>query len=390
MRILIALFDIEDLGGIIEHTEHLMWGFKEIGVECDLMQMCWSEKISDQRRVDISRIQYGASGIPYDQKRGWIFPKEKRIPYKGKENIKKWKKIADKYDLIIWTIPVPSSGKKSKDDEDWIELYNTSTPQVAIIHDGNFERTYKKLQYVINDIDILVGVHPCAYNSIGIDKQKKLILNPQANIKNRTYRDKFNKKIPGWLSLQTFKAWKRVEDVVGSVRYQKNKWLKLVAGGGIEYHYMTSKNKVKDQYLHKDGKRIWEEAENNGMKYLNYLQSDKRDKLLRLTRFLIDCSWSKKYSQHGEHFNRVTVEAMISGAVPICRRWSDKPEIILPGINYVELPPVGSSFKEIAQCIDGAVGMGKKEYEEYRDNNYELINKFDAIKIAKKYINLVS
>lgn len=389
MKVLIALHEIQDLGGIIDHTEHLMWGFEKIGVKCDLKQLCWKETVKDSVRKDKSSIQIGASGIPFDQRNGWIFKKENKIPYMGKDNLKEWKKIAKEYDLIIWSIPVPSSGKANAKNEDWIELYNIKTTQIAIIHDGNFAKTNEKLSLV--GVDGLVGVHPCAFNSITSDLPSKLILNPQAGIdENRICRIPYKEKIPGWISLQTFKAWKRVGDIVGSVRYQKNPWVKILAGGGIEYCYMTSKDKVKEQYIHEDGKRIWEEAIKNKMNYSGYMTSSGKERTLKRVKFLIDASWSKKYGQHGEHFNRVTVDAMIKGCVPICRTWSDNPEIILPGINYVELPPVGSSFKEIAACIDSAVVMKKKEYERYRDNNFELIKKFDAKKIAKQYIQFAN
>src|SRR5690606_18658851 len=100
-----------------------------------------------------------------------------------------------------------------------------------------------------------------------------------------------------------------VDELVRAV--PKIKGTVLLAGGGIEYHYMTSLTKRKPKY----GK-IWENAIQHGMNFLGYITEDERDKFLRSSKLLIDPSWSHYYAQYGSHFNRTFVDAIIMGCMP--------------------------------------------------------------------------
>ena len=53
------------------------------------------------------------------------------------------------------------------------------------------------------------------------------------------------------MSLQTFKALKRVDDIIKSIPFMDKDIFKGVAGEGVNLHYMKTNNldKVKKQYM---------------------------------------------------------------------------------------------------------------------------------------------
>jgi len=112
-----------------------------------------------------------------------------------------------------------------------------------------------------------------------------------------------------------------VDDLVRAIPYMQPNHRKIVCGGGIEYHYMTSKTKCKAEYLDELGTPIWDEALASGMEYMGYVDTQERDSILSKVKLLIDPSWSHSYSKLGAHFNRVMVEAMSLDAYLFAQTW---------------------------------------------------------------------
>ena len=203
------------------------------------------------------------------------------------------------------------------------------------------------------------------------------------------------------LSLQTFKRWKRVDDLIRAVPYMPD--VKVLVGGyGIEAAYMMSKDKCKEEYFatkeydpnvtpDREGKRIWENAENSGnFEYLGFISGAKRDEILATSKFLVDPSWSNTF---GEHFNRVVIDAMRIGAVPIAVNYgvSNNEEgmgvVLKAGINYCMIKK-NSTPKEYGEAITNFCNMDEESYRQIQLNNYELIKQFDRKVIANHYVEL--
>jgi glycosyltransferase involved in cell wall biosynthesis len=203
------------------------------------------------------------------------------------------------------------------------------------------------------------------------------------------------------LSIQTFKRWKRVDDLIRAVPYMKN--VKTLVGGyGIEAAYMMSKDKCKDEYFatkqydpnvtpDREGKRIWENAENSGnFEYLGFISGAKRDEILQTSKFLVDPSWSNTF---GEHFNRVVVDAMRIGTVPIAVNFgvSNNEEgngvLLKAGEHYCMLRK-DFTPKQYGEAIANFCNMSEADYKRIQLNNYELIKKFDRKVVAQHYIDL--
>lgn len=389
MKILFVMYELNNLGGIINFAEHLGVGFQELGHTVDFVQLRWKENLINRtREANMSKYMQGFI-YPYDQE-NWFFPNEKRLPYKGDANIKKWKSFASKFDLVIWLVPVPTMQKQNKGNTDWIELYNIPVKQICIVHDGNLVRSYPHICELEGLITGIVGVHPCGYNSALCGIPRTMIFNPQY-IPEDSRVPSYESRKKGFVSLQTFKRWKRVDDLVRAVPFIDNDIKKLVIGFGMEYAYMTSKDKCKEEYKTESGEKIWDVALCYGMEHMHFIHPPQRDKLLRKYRTLIDSSWSKVYSQTGDHFNRVTIEAMIQGAIPIARNLgvSDNLEgngvIFKANKNYV-MAPWDATPKEYAEIINYANNMTSSEASGYMDAGFEVLEYFDRKWVAEQYI----
>ena len=389
MKILVALHKCMDLGGIINHTEQLIGGLKDLGHDVHLKEVIWAMNAPDQRKT--AEWTIGPSGIPHHQGKGWNFSRRDRIAYRGGANLSGAKQILERYDLIIWTVPVPSKNKDNVGNDNWPELYDLDlrVKQIAFVHDGNAQKGAGHILRIQEHLSGLACVHPCALNGAAFaDVPRALIVNPQDN-PVRPYR-KWNEKQTGFVNMQTFKAWKHVHELVEAVAYMQPKQnfeLREVAGLGIEYRYMTSEDKCKDAYFHDDGRKFWDAAIENGMVHHDYWDSDEVDAQLSFARVLVDPSWSRNYSKIGGHFNRVVVDAMIRGCVPVARQKGMGSELFQSGEHYIAIPE-DADAQEYADLVQYASSIAPKTAQHMIDANRELLPMFDRKTVAQRVIDL--
>jgi len=171
-----------------------------------------------------------------------------------------------------------------------------------------------------------------------------------------------------------------------------------VAGKGIEYQYMTSEDKCKPEYFHGDdhshedpwfaGMKFWDAALQNGMVHHDYWNTDEVEQWLQTARVLVDPSWSKKYAAVGGHWNRVVVDAMIHGAIPVATRMGMGDELFKAGENYVPIPEGGNDPQLYADIILETGNMNETSAKRYREANLELLPFFDRRNVAQKLLNL--
>lgn len=392
MKILIALHKCMDLGGIIDHTEQLIGGLKDLGHDVHLKELVWAFNAPDQRKTADWSI--GPSGIPHHQGRGWNFDRRNRISYRGGAALKGAKQILEQYDLIIWSVPVPSKNKDNLGNNDWPELYDLPKhiKQIAFVHDGNAVRGAGHLLAIQDHLSGLACVHPCSLNgAVFADVPRALIVNPQKD-PVRSYV-KWGQKSPGFVNMQTFKAWKHVHELVESVAYMRPRRgyeLREVAGLGIEYRYMTSEEKCKDAYFHGEQfnyEKFWDVAVANGMTHHDYWDKDQVDNYLNEARILIDPSWSKNYSKIGGHFNRVAVDAMMRGCCVVAREKGMGSEVFQAGEHYMAIPE-GADAQEYADFIEDASDIAPKMAQRMIDANREILPMFDRKTVAQRVIDL--
>ena len=156
-----------------------------------------------------------------------------------------------------------------------------------------------------------------------------------------------------------------------------------------EYYCTQESDPAADNWML--GKRIWQNALDCGMEYLGFISESTRDNILDTSKFLIDTSWSKSY---GSHFNRVIVDAMRVGVVPIARNLgvSDNEEgitdLLKPGKNYLMIPWNATPF-EFSEKMKSFMDIPEKQYMEIVERNWDLVDRvFNRKKVAEEYISL--
>jgi len=389
MKILVALHKCMDLGGIIDHTEQLIGGLQDLGHDVHLKELVWAFNAPAQRKTADWSI--GPSGIPHHQGKGWNFDRKDRIPYRGGAALSGASQILQQYDLIIWSVPVPSKNKDNLGNDDWPELYDLPerVKQIAFVHDGNAVKGAGHLLAIQDRLSGLACVHPCALNGAAFaDVPRTMVVNPQLN-PVRPYA-KWEQKSPGFVNMQTFKAWKHVHELVEAIHYMQPKEadeLREIAGLGIEYRYMTSEDKCKDAYFHADGEKFWDAALENGMTHHDYWDKDQVDNYLNEARVLVDPSWSNNYSKVGGHFNRVAVDAMMRGCVVVARQKGMGSELFQSGEHYISIPE-DADAQEYADLVQYASGIAPKTAQRMIDANREILPMFDRKTVAQRVIDL--
>jgi glycosyltransferase involved in cell wall biosynthesis len=383
VKILITVYQIQDYGGILNHTENLIAGFRSLGHKADLIMLCYNDKMDTFKRRDGHNWPIGHSGYGVHQFAGWDgIP---RFGYKGR--IKEWKHNAEKYDLVIFNIPVPTVSNATKGNSDWPELYNIHTKKVAVVHDGNLQKLYPHITEV--PLDGLACVHETAYNSAAfIDINRMLIRNPM-RMPSQPKGVPYKKRKKGFLSLQTFKRWKRVDDLIRAIPLMNHREHMHVAGTGIEHRYMTSEAKCKDEYLDQHGNPIWRVALAHGMQYHGVVDNYQRSRLMRHNRCQLDTSWSKAYSKMGGHINRVTVEGIIQGQLPIMRDLGVGADHLWEPDNNYYMIPWHADAEEFAEALDYALDLPPKRAQTMIDAAFTTVSHhWDRQVVAQEFINL--
>ncbi len=410
MKIALVIYPINDFGGIINHVENLAYGLRELGHSVNFHILYWQENFSSSFRLDSDLYGSGdwsrGAFCAVSQGKGWnVKPWIHKLAYKGIGNLSRTKEILSSYDLVIWEVPVPTRTKNNKGNTDWYKLYSACTKNIAIIHDGNMHNT-PWICAIRNKLDGLACVHECAYNTAkALDVPRALILNPQ-DLSGAYEPYDYLERQKGFLSLQNFKGWKHVDQLIRAIPYVSPEIRKVMAGGGIEQRYMVSRTKIKERYICKSGydpdllpgvdesrMSIWDRALHYEMEWKGFIPGFQVDVLLAQLRTLIDPSWSIKYSKMGGHFNRVVVEAMKRGAIPIAvnlgmsNNEAGNGAVFTSRDNYIMIP-YNYPPKEYGAVINYANSLPTSDAARIQENNYSLLSEFDRVKVAQDYIDL--
>lgn len=384
MNILITFFPIDDMGGIINHHEQLCAGLKELGHTVTTKLLVWRDQAPKTMAGGRGSKSFNGSGLEFDQRRGFSWVRDDIIPYKGNDNIWRWREYASQFDLIIWQVAVPTKRKENRGNLDWMRLYDVPVKQIAVIHDGNFLDSYPWLHVVGEHLTGLACVHTCAYNSARqIDVPSALIVNPfHIGRPPEISREAYFQRARGFLSVQTWKAWKRVPDILRAIPYMGIQQ-KLLAGKGIDYYYLTSEDKCKYP-------GVWDAAVEHGMEYLGVIDNELRDELLRSVVLSLDASWSKKYGAIGAHFNRVQVEALLGGAVPVVRDLAighQPDDVFRDNYNCLAIP-WDASPGEFGHLITSYANLPWAQYAQIMENGWKTVQMFDRKLVAEQFLLL--
>ena len=410
MKIAVTMYPLDQLGGIVSNIENQLWGFKELGHEVDLFLLAWQNKFVKPRFTDKELIArkdgwYKGFFCAVHQSNGWNLPLDRKLAYKGKKNLRHVKKILSKYDLVIWQIPVPTRQKVNRGNTDWMELYYANDVNIAYSHDAHMINFYPYIYEIKDRLVGLASTNVASYFSTKLGGIQKALIFSSHNISKSKEVYDYDKRKDGWLSLQTFKAWKHVDDLLRAVPYMEEMKMYL-AGSGREHAYMTSKDKCKPEYfarrkedpdlssqVERKNLRIWGRAIEHGMQPLKWIEPKRRDRILQRVKLLIDPSWNLNFANHGDHFNRVFTDAMLMGNIPVGRNYGVTTNKEGQGLifkadeNYIMIPH-DVTPKVFAEVVNSANNLPRKTWRKILKNNYNKLKGFCRKNSAQQFINL--
>ncbi len=241
MKILIETSRLNDLGGIVPCVENLTIGLKRLGHEVDAVWSGPKTGRPPERRRDALYRKAKTSHAPWQrfpEGTGWWF--RNMLEWWDMPTLS-WEEVADfECDLLIHGVPVPTVSRTTRGRPQWPNMYAMSRAdrQIVYVHDAHFRDLYPHLLEVARHIDVAVCVHEAAHKSCEmLPTPRALIPNPH-DVKGGPVKP-IAERPNRLLSLQNFKSWKHVDDLIRAVPHVIGCEVRL-AGGGIEQQYMTS------------------------------------------------------------------------------------------------------------------------------------------------------
>lgn len=406
MKIGVLVHEIQDYGGIITYIERLMKGFKDLGHDAKLIQLCYQEKVANGHVKPSAEWNTGNAGVLVHSIRGWSFRTSNKIAYKGSYNLKRAIDQLNTFDLLIWAMPSPGLpvSASRRENTSWLELFSSTAKQIMIIHDGNLYKMYPHVIYGLQKAKGRISLsapHPRGYKAceaLGLDRS--FIMIPQDDI-DQQGMTLHAKRRRGFMACQIFKAWKHVDEPVRAISYMRGKGKemeRIIAGTGMHYYYMTSEEKC--QYFHPDdapkhlaGKRIWDTALANGMHYAGPLTFKERDNLLGQQMIFLDPSYV--LDDKGCHMNGAIAEAIRMGCVPLAKHLclqsdldkTDKLSPYVPGKNYLVIDQNATDV-EYAQALEEYSNLGRQTWLDMNAANIDMVNThFNYRVVAQQFID---
>lgn len=433
MKVIIADFKIAKYGGIVEYTAAMLKAFKELGCDVDIVQIHpkpitereYNKKVSDIVSGDYDkRIQYNSEWASYQKDEtvgyyrnpyhGYYLPPSRRICAYEKEAVRKWFDLVSDADIILWNF-MPTKlrywvegGKKLNFWHKFFDLPDR-IKQVFLVHDAYFNVRASNIIAVKDKILFLGCAHLAAYYCCSeIGMPRTLLFNPRyiADDAKMPIKLKDDRKVD-FFAAHMFKPMKHMEEYVAAIPYVNS--VCEIAGAGIEYSYMTSVNKIKQNYLctkKRDGKlpdemdgkiSLWNRAVDSGMIYHGQMSGEAVIKKLKNTKFAIDPSYCKHYANYcNTHINGFIIEAMLCGAYPVLRDYrglakndTDIYDPLFENIRAVFIP-WNASPSEFADILNSSIkNISTKKFIKDTKHNFELVREFfNAKRNAKEIINL--
>lgn len=436
MKIIIADFKIMQYGGIVGYVASMLKAFKDLGCDVDVMQMspssitqrAYENKLKEFESGEYQKklgIQSQCGGYEKDEVTGYwknnfygyFLPPSNRIGVYETNAVERWKESVKDADIILWNfMPTKSSDwyKSGKEFNFWWKFFDLpdTIKQIFLCHDAYFNVRASNISALKDKILFIGCAHLAAYHccsEIGI--YRGLLLNPRYIPDGMKMPIKMmNKRKVDYFAAHMFKSMKHMEDLISAVPYlSKDKSVKI-AGSGIEYFYMTSKDKIKSKYVC-DSKRdpdlnpkldnkisLWDRAVDSGMQYLGQISNSEVSNILFDCKFAIDPSWCEHYAKYCRtHINGFIIEAMLCGAYPVIRDYrglvKNEKEIYDPlfeCINAVVIP-WDATPKQFAEYLDNASKMPMSKYLSDTKQNFDFVCElFNAKNNAKEIIRLAN
>ena len=141
MKILVPVHQFYNYGGIINHTEQLIAGLKDLGHEVTfafLKPSTQKPKTVNIQNVDeLLQNEYEigpGTGIPVHQGKGWV---TNYYSFLNQDSVDDFVRMANQHDIVIWESIFGFKNKSSKKNTTWLPMIESvKSKQVMIVHDG--------------------------------------------------------------------------------------------------------------------------------------------------------------------------------------------------------------------------------------------------------------
>lgn len=373
MKIIYAVPEGSDLGGIITSSENLIAALRELGhmVNFILLRPMKSEFIVSDPPDD-GKYTLG------EGTRRWMNP---IYGWKGgmayginRNGFARFVRDTAHADLIIWGSLYGLKTKETEEDKEWLYFFaRIGVPMLAFVRDDHIPGRAAWIGDLDGYLRGWLCVQPCSMKSVEHLQRPKFLVYSGHNTSVKTGKAHYDRKNQVCV-IQSFKSWKNGDKVVAAV--PKIHAQVVLAGDGIVRRYMTSPDKNK--YFNAEGKAIWPHALNHGMVYRGVISEQNRTLLLNESKFLIDLS---RRGTEGQ-INRIVVEAMLAGCIPICVSEFIEKAGFTPGRNFLPTTPE-SVADDVNYYLDH---IQDDVYDRMQAINYAFVDQFSRKASAERII----
>lgn len=376
MKILHALFEIQDYGGIVPYVETLTQAYQELNHTVELALLRPSPRAVYTRKRQAAGTEYASriTGAQVHLLSGWY-----GVPVFGFGSLPNmdWVRYAEKFDMVIFhTAPKVT-------DRGWQNPFNTgATRTLFIAHDAHYHRAYEHIDLVYQLLDGVVGVHQAAYNNLeNYPGRRALIGNPHVPLPWTTQKT-WSKRRKQSVCAHVWKGWKRMHRYVAAAPHMET--YPVMGGDGIEGRYMRSPTKCPKKY-----QGFWKAYLASGAEYLGILQPRELQSLYLQSRVMVDLSASKRFANYGNHINRSTFDAWNCGLVPVGTEMNMNPLCDDTFSDAYFSVPSDCTPEGLAEQIDEVVNLGSVQAARYVEAGREILTRhYDYRHVCVELIRL--
>lgn len=383
MKVLITALEICDYGGIVNHVEYLMKGFKEDGHEVEFCILRDSNiPLFVSKRTTESKGAYTSQmGGLCHTTNGWYGAR--KFGYRSEAGLLRYQELASRADLIIHEVPGPPPDSEGW----WKRIYDVSAPQIIAAHDCHFREFYPHVALLKDKIKAITCTQHAGYVALEWCPIPRAFIGAPHEVLDWNSLPTWDQRGPTAVSAHVWKAWKQMHRVVEAAPLLQNSSI-VLGGDGIEGRYMRSVDKVKPKYV-----GLWDKFLRSGNTYRGMMTHEELFNQYRHSRVMVDMSYSRKFSSLGNHFNRSYIESVNNGVIPICTRENmreNNPQVPLFEDGKTHVPvDADASPQTLAQIIDWATNLPRSMTEHMIARGRKILtDHFDYRRSCEEYIKL--
>ena len=431
-KIRFCTFEIAKYGGIVSQLEDKIKAYRDLGHDADIIMLKYDKKLNESNFIKkVSEMESGhfqnkvekhsqnsgyekspITGYYRNNYYGWLLPPENIVPVFHPDALTIWNDKVKDVDIIFWSF-MPTKTSEAEGFSYWWRFFDlpSRTKQVLTIHDAYFDQRNAWASILKEKILFMDCCHIAGYQCCSnFNLPRNLIFNWR-EFPNKMKVIPMSERPVDFFAAHIFKSMKRVDDLLRAIPHlnaNKKEHQVIIAGSGIEYSYMTSKDKVKEVYkakkkndpdlpngVEESGISLWNRALEYGMEYAGMLGKEEVFGFMQMSKFAVDPSWATHYAKYSRtHINGFTIEAIINGCLPVYRDYGGLTEDkisdpLFDSLNAVIIP-WDATPKQFSVYMKDAMRLSDAKFLEKTQENFEIAKGlFDSKTNAIETLDLV-